>query len=83
MYVCTYVALDDSTQGLITYCSCRIHVTVSPLHLTNGAFPLVEELLALLVGMAELFCSLVQLNLHRRAVSTVEQSQPCCEQIYL
>ena len=52
---------------LVTNRGGRVHVTVSLLHLTDGALPLMNEVLALLVGTAELLCSLVQLNLHERS----------------
>lgn len=60
-------ALDDCSLVLVTNRGCFIHVIVSPLHLVDGALPLVNELLALLMGTAELLGSLVQLNLCRRA----------------
>lgn len=40
-----------------------LHLSVSLLHLLDGVFPLVDELLCFQVGLLQILCSLVQSNL--------------------
>lgn len=40
-----------------------LHLSVTLLHLLDGVFPLVDELLCLQVGLLQILCSLIQSNL--------------------
>lgn len=55
--------LSTEVQGPRLYQSCLLHLCVSLLHLLNGVFPLVDELLCLQLGLLQIFCSCIQSNL--------------------
>lgn len=72
-----FISVETACQGRIFYQSTLLHLSISLLHLLDGVFPLVDELLCLLVGLLQILCRFVQSNLwgkeKKRKVYSLQQ----------
>ena len=63
VYICSAFIVLHVLKGDRLYQSTLLHLSVSLLHLLDGVFPLVDELLCLQVGLLQIFFTFSQSDL--------------------